>query len=95
MSISRNEARQVAHLARLEVDESDIDSITEELSAIIGFMAQLAEVDIEGVEPMTSVTPMRLSKRADVVASGGIRDRILATAPAVEQGFFTVPKVVE
>ncbi len=95
MSISRNEARQVAHLARLEVDESDIDSITEELSAIIGFMAQLAEVDIEGVEPMTSVTPMRLSKRADVVASGGIQDRILANAPAVEQGFFTVPKVVE
>ena len=95
MSISRNEARQVAHLARLEVDEGDIDSIATELSTIIGFMAQLAEVDIEGVEPMTSVTPMRLNKRADVVASGGFRDRILANAPAVEQGFFTVPKVVE
>ncbi len=95
MSISRSEVRQVAHLARLYIDEDRLDDIASELSAIIEFMAQLEEVDIENVDPMTSVTPVELKKRVDEVTTGGFPERILANAPAAEEGFFTVPKVVE
>jgi aspartyl-tRNA(Asn)/glutamyl-tRNA(Gln) amidotransferase subunit C len=95
MSIDAKTARRVAHLARIEVAESDLDRLARELSGILGFMEQLREVDVEGVEPMTSVTPMALPLRADVVTEGGQRDRILENAPDARRGFFAVPKVVE
>jgi len=95
MSIDKETARRVAHLARIAVAEDDLDRVAAELSGILGFMEQLREVDVEGVEPMTSVTPMALPLRADRVTEGDQCDRILANAPDARQGFFTVPKVVE
>lgn len=95
MSIDKDTARKVAHLARIEVAEEALEPLAGELNAIIGFMEQLNEVDVEGVEPMTSVTPMELKKREDVVTEGGIQDRILVNAPDAREGFFAVPKVVE
>jgi aspartyl-tRNA(Asn)/glutamyl-tRNA(Gln) amidotransferase subunit C len=95
MAIDRETARRVAHLARIEVAEGDLDGVARELSAILSFMDELATVDVEGVEPMTAVTPMRLRWRDDVVDDGGYRDRILANAPESRDGFFAVPKVVE
>jgi aspartyl-tRNA(Asn)/glutamyl-tRNA(Gln) amidotransferase subunit C len=95
MSIDKETARRVAHLARIEVADDDLDRVAAELSGILGFMEQLREVDVEGVEPMTSVTPMALPLRADAVTEGDQRDRILANAPDARAGFFTVPKVVE
>lgn len=95
MTIDKDTARRVAHLARIEVAEADLDALKAELSGIVGFMEQLREADVEGVEPMTSVTPMALPMRADAVTEGDQRDRILANAPDARKGFFTVPKVVE
>mgnify|MGYP001127040356 CR=1 FL=1 len=95
MAIDKDTARRVAHLARIEVAEADLDHLAGELSAILGFMDELNEVDIDGVEPMTSVTPMALPWRADAITDGAIRDRVLANAPDAREGFFTVPKVVE
>ncbi len=95
MSIDKDTARRVAHLARIEVAEADLDHLAAELSGILGFMEQLNEVDIAGVEPMTSVTPMQMQWRADAVTEGDQRDRVLANAPQARNGFFTVPKVVE
>jgi aspartyl-tRNA(Asn)/glutamyl-tRNA(Gln) amidotransferase subunit C len=95
MSIDKETARRVAHLARIEVAEAELEPLAAELSGIVGFMEQLNEVDVEGVEPMTSVTPMRAAWREDVVTDGGYRDRVLANAPEARDGFFTVPKVVE
>jgi aspartyl-tRNA(Asn)/glutamyl-tRNA(Gln) amidotransferase subunit C len=95
MAIDRDTARRVAHLARIEVPESDLDSLAQELTGILVFMDQLNEVDVTGVEPMTSVTPMSLKWREDVVTDGGYPERILANAPDAREGFFAVPKVVE
>jgi aspartyl-tRNA(Asn)/glutamyl-tRNA(Gln) amidotransferase subunit C len=95
MAIDRDTARRVAHLARIEVPESDLDSLAHELTGILTFMDQLNEVDVTGVEPMTSVTPMSLKWREDVVTDGGYPERILANAPDAREGFFAVPKVVE
>ncbi len=95
MSIDKDTARRVAHLARIEVNEADLEPLAERLSGILGFMEQLNEVDVEGVEPMTSVTPMDLPRRQDVVTDGGIQDKVLANAPDAREGFFAVPKVVE
>jgi aspartyl-tRNA(Asn)/glutamyl-tRNA(Gln) amidotransferase subunit C len=95
MSIDKQTARRVAHLARIEVAEADLEPLAAELSGILGFMEQLREVEVEGVEPMTSVTPMRLPWREDVVTDGGYPDRVLMNAPDARAGFFTVPKVVE
>jgi len=95
MSIDKDTARRVAHLARIRVDEGALDALAGELSHILGFMEQLNEVDVDGVEPMTSVTPMALPRRADEVTDGGYPDRILANAPDAREGFFAVPKVVE
>lgn len=95
MSIDKDTARRVAHLARIAVDEADLAPLAEQLSGILGFMEQLNEVDIDGVEPMTSVTPMDLPRREDVVTDGNIQDKILANAPDAREGFFAVPKVVE
>ncbi|MEL7463751.1 MAG: Asp-tRNA(Asn)/Glu-tRNA(Gln) amidotransferase subunit GatC [Pseudomonadota bacterium] len=95
MSVDKDTVRRVAHLARIEVAESDLEPLSKELSAILNFAEQLAEVDVEGVEPMTSVTPMALKRRADEVTDGDIQDKILQNAPDAREGFFAVPKVVE
>jgi aspartyl-tRNA(Asn)/glutamyl-tRNA(Gln) amidotransferase subunit C len=95
MSIDIDTARRVAHLARIAVKDADLPKLAGELSAVLNFMEQLNEVDVEGVEPMTSVTPMRLKRRADVVTDGNIQAQILANAPDAREGFFAVPKVVE
>ncbi len=95
MAIDKDTARRVAHLARIRVEESELEPLAAELSGILDFMERLAEVDVEGVEPMTSVTPMALKRRPDVVTDGGIRDAILANAPDARDGFFAVPRVVE
>ena len=88
-------ARKVAHLARIAVAEEDLPRLAGELSGILTFMEQLGEVDVEGVEPMVSVTPMRLKRRADGVTDGGMPERVLSNAPEAREGFFAVPKVVE
>ena len=95
MSIDRETARRVAKLARIKVEEDALDALAGEFNAILGFVEQLNEVDVEGVEPMTSVTPMRLKRREDVVTEGGQADKILSNAPDAREGFFAVPKVVE
>lgn len=95
MSIDTDTARKVAKLARIRVQEADLPALAAELSGILGFMEQLNEVDVTGIEPMTSVTPMRLARRADVVTDGGYPGRVLANAPDAREGFFAVPKVVE
>ncbi|MDA0222448.1 MAG: Asp-tRNA(Asn)/Glu-tRNA(Gln) amidotransferase subunit GatC [Proteobacteria bacterium] len=95
MAIDKDTARRVAHLARIEVAENQLETLAGELSNILGFMEQLNEVDVEGVEPMTSVTPMALKQRQDVVTDGVYQDKILANAPDAREGFFAVPKVVE
>ncbi len=95
MSIDTDTARKVAHLARIAVKEDDLPALAGELSAVLAFMEQLNEVDVDGVEPMTSVTPMRLKRREDVVTDGNMVDKILSNAPDAREGFFAVPKVVE
>ncbi len=95
MSIDIDTARKVAHLARIAVDENELPALAGELSNILTFMEQLNEVDVEGVEPMTSVTPVRLKRREDVVTDGDYQEKILANAPDAREGFFAVPKVVE
>ena len=95
MSVDLQTVKRVARLARIAVSEEDAERMTGELNAILGFVEQLNEVDVSGVEPMTSVTPMAMKKRQDVVTDGGDAAAILANAPASEDGFFLVPKVVE
>ncbi|MDZ4096687.1 MAG: Asp-tRNA(Asn)/Glu-tRNA(Gln) amidotransferase subunit GatC [Paracoccaceae bacterium] len=95
MSIDIETARRVAKLARIRVEEAALPALAQELSGILGFMEQLNEVDVTGIEPMTSVTPMRLKRRADVVTDGNMQAQILANAPDAREGFFAVPKVVE
>ncbi len=95
MSIDTETARKVAHLARIRVEEADLPALAGELSNILTFMEQLTEVDVDGVEPMTSVTPMRLKRRADVVTDGEMAEKVLSNAPDAREGFFAVPKVVE
>lgn len=94
-TIDKETARRAAHLARIAVPEDELETLANELSGILGFMEQLSEVDVEGVEPMTSVTPMDLPRRADVVTDGDMPEKILANAPDTREGFFAVPKVVE
>jgi aspartyl-tRNA(Asn)/glutamyl-tRNA(Gln) amidotransferase subunit C len=95
MSIDIDTARRVAKLARIRVEEADLPALAGELSGILTFMEQLNEVDVDGVEPMTSVTPMRLKRRKDEVTDGSIQTQILENAPDAREGFFAVPKVVE
>ena len=95
MSIDRETARKVAKLARIKVEEDALDALAGEFNAILGFVEQLNEVDVAGVEPMTSVTPMRLKRREDVVTEGDQQDKVLSNAPDAREGFFAVPKVVE
>ena len=95
MTIDTDTARKVARLARIRVEEDRLPALAREFDAILGFIEQLDEVDVEGVEPMTSVTPMRLKRRADAVTDGGRQAEVLANAPDAREGFFAVPKVVE
>ena len=95
MAIDKDTARRVAHLARIEVDEAALQPLAADLSRILDFMEQLGEVDVEGIEPMTSVTPMELKRRDDTVTDGDIQADVLANAPDAREGFFAVPKVVE
>ena len=88
-------ARKVAQLARIHVPNEDLPRLAAELSGILNFMEALNAVDVEGVAPMVSVTPMRLKRRADGVTDGGMPEKVLANAPDAREGFFTVPKVVE
>ncbi|SFK07029.1 Asp-tRNA(Asn)/Glu-tRNA(Gln) amidotransferase subunit GatC [Celeribacter neptunius] len=95
MSIDIDTARRVAKLARIRVEEDALPALAEEFNAVLGFIEQLSEVDVEGVEPMTSVTPMRLKRRQDGVTDGNMQEKILSNAPDAREGFFAVPKVVE
>lgn len=95
MSVDAETVRRIAHLARIAVAEEEIGHLQGELNAILAFVEQLREVDVTGVEPMTSVTPMKMKMRADAVTDGGKPEDILSNAPASEDGFFLVPKVIE
>jgi aspartyl-tRNA(Asn)/glutamyl-tRNA(Gln) amidotransferase subunit C len=95
MSVDADTVRRIAHLARIAVADEEVENLRGEINAILAFVEQLAEVDVGGVEPMTSVTPMTMKMRDDRVTDGGIADQILANAPARQDHFFLVPKVVE
>ena len=95
MSVDVATVRRIAHLARIAVEEKDVEHLRGELNAILQWVEQLGEVNVEGVEPMTSVTPMQLRLRKDEVTDGGDAARVLANAPQSDDGFFVVPKVVE
>jgi len=95
MSVDAATVRRIAHLARIAVAEDEVEHLQGELNAILAFVEQLSAVNVEGVEPMTSVTPMDMKKRTDEVTDGGIPDDIVRNAPASEGHFFLVPKVVE
>lgn len=95
MSVDTATVRRIAHLARIAVADEEVEHLRGELNAILAFVEQLSEVNVEGVEPMTSVTPMTMKKRADVVTDGEIADLVIKNAPASDDHFFLVPKVVE
>lgn len=95
MSVDADTVRRIAHLARIAVSDAEVEHLQGELNAMLAFVERLAEVDVTDVEPMTSVTPMEMKKRADVVTDGGIPDDIIKNAPASEDHFFVVPKVLE
>jgi aspartyl-tRNA(Asn)/glutamyl-tRNA(Gln) amidotransferase subunit C len=95
MSIDIDTARRVASLARIRVEEDALPGLAQEFNAVLGFIEQLSEVDVEGIEPMTSVTPQRLKRREDIVTDGDQQAKILKNAPDAREGFFAVPKVVE
>jgi aspartyl-tRNA(Asn)/glutamyl-tRNA(Gln) amidotransferase subunit C len=95
MSVDAATVRRIAHLARIAVAESEVEHLRGELNAILAFVEQLQEVNVDGVEPMTSVMPMEMRKRPDVVNDGEIADEVVANAPETQDHFFLVPKVVE
>ena len=95
MSVDATTVRRIAHLARIAVSDAEVPHLQGELNAMLAFVEQLSEVNVDGVEPMTSVTPMDMKKRADVINDGGIADEVVANAPVAEDHFFLVPKVVE
>ena len=95
MSIDQSTAARVAKLARIRVEDSALGPLAEDFNRILAFIEELNEVDVEGVEPMVSVTPQRLKRREDVVTDGDQQDKVLANAPDAREGFFAVPKVVE
>ncbi len=95
MSVDSATVRHIAKLARIAVTESEVEALVPELNNILGWIEQLQEVDVSGIEPMTAVIPNALRLREDVVTDGGVRDAVLANAPQAEHGFFAVPKVIE
>jgi aspartyl-tRNA(Asn)/glutamyl-tRNA(Gln) amidotransferase subunit C len=95
MSVDAPTVRRIAHLARIAVADEEVEHLRGEINSILAFVEQLSEVNVEGVEPMTSVTPMAMKKRADTVTDGGDADAILQNAPTTDRNYFLVPKVVE
>jgi aspartyl-tRNA(Asn)/glutamyl-tRNA(Gln) amidotransferase subunit C len=95
LSVDAATVRRIARLARIAVTEDEVPHLQGELNAMLAFVEQLSEVDVTGVEPMTSVTPMEMMKRVDVINDGEIADKVTANAPMSEDYFFLVPKVVE
>ena len=95
MSVDKATVAKIASLARIRMSDEEVGAMVPELNQILGWVEQLGEVDVSGVEPMTAVIPNQLRLRDDVVTDGGIRDKVLANAPAPEHGFFGVPKVIE
>jgi aspartyl-tRNA(Asn)/glutamyl-tRNA(Gln) amidotransferase subunit C len=95
MSVDTATVRHIAKLARIAVNDREVDALVPELNNILGWVEQLQEVDVTGVESMTAVIPNKLRLRDDEVTDGGIRDQVLANAPVAEHGFFAVPKVIE
>jgi aspartyl-tRNA(Asn)/glutamyl-tRNA(Gln) amidotransferase subunit C len=95
MPIDTSTAARVAKLARIRVEPDALPALAAEFNTILGFIEQLGEVDVDGIEPMVSVTPMRLPRRSDVVTDGNQQAKVLSNAPDAREGFFAVPKVVE
>ncbi|MHA7888758.1 MULTISPECIES: Asp-tRNA(Asn)/Glu-tRNA(Gln) amidotransferase subunit GatC [Roseicyclus] len=95
MSIDSATAAKVAKLARIRVEDAELPALAAEFNAILGFIEQLQELDVDDVEPMVSVEPMRLKRRDDVVTDGDRQAQVLSNAPDAREGFFAVPKVVE
>ena len=95
MSIDAATVRRIAHLARIAVEDGEVEHLRGEINAILAFVEQLSEVNVDGVEPMTSVMPMVMKKRHDVVSDGDDVDAVLHNAPATDHKYFLVPKVVE
>ena len=95
MSVDLATVKRVAHLARIAVSEDEAQRMMGELNGILGFVEQLSEVNVEGVEPMTSVMPMAMKERDDVVTDGSKAEDVVANAPVSDRNFFLVPKVVE
>jgi aspartyl-tRNA(Asn)/glutamyl-tRNA(Gln) amidotransferase subunit C len=95
MSVDAKTVRRIGRLARIRVEEHEVEKYQGEINAILGFVEQLGEVDVTGVEPMTSVTPMQLRRRDDKITDGGYPEQIVKNAPLTEDNFFMVPKVVE
>ncbi|HVU30201.1 MAG TPA: Asp-tRNA(Asn)/Glu-tRNA(Gln) amidotransferase subunit GatC [Sphingomicrobium sp.] len=95
MSVSPEQARHIAKLARIAMSDDELAKLVPELNNILGWVEQLGEVDTDGIEPLTAVIDQKLRLRDDVVTDGNIRDEILANAPEAQHGFFAVPKVIE
>ena len=95
MSVDTAQVRHIAKLARIAMSDAEIDALVPELNNILGWVEQLAEVNTDGVEPLTAVIDQKLRLRQDVVTDGDIRDAVLANAPEAQHGFFAVPKVIE
>ena len=95
MSLTREDVRRIAFLARIRIADEELDELAGELNNIIGWVEQLSEVDTDGVEPMTSVADMTLAQRADQVSDGDVPEKVLANAPDRAKDFYAVPKVVE
>ncbi len=95
MSVDQAAVRRIARLARIAVTDAEVPHFQQEINAILGFAEQLNAVNVDGVEPMTSVIPMRLPMRQDIVTDGGSAARVMGNAPAREDDFYVVPKVVE
>jgi aspartyl-tRNA(Asn)/glutamyl-tRNA(Gln) amidotransferase subunit C len=95
MSVTNQDVRHIAKLARLAMSDNEIEAMVPELNSILGWVEQLGEVDTDGVDPLTAVIPNTLRLRDDKVTDGDCRDDVLANAPVAEHGFFAVPKVIE
>ena len=95
MSVDADTVRRIAHLARIAVANSEVEGLRNELNAMLAFVEQLQEVNVEGVEPMTSVTPMAMKKRPDAITNGNDAEAVLKNAPQSDDNYYLVPKVIE
>ena len=95
MSVDAKTVKRIGRLARIHIEDDEVEKYQRELNTILGFVEQLDEVDVTGVEPMTSVTPMQLRRREDKITDGNMAERVVQNAPLNEDNFFVVPKVVE